>query len=75
MNSYACDIWQRLEESITKNSPTLGRDAVYSKSVSVLYSHDTGTKRNGYLCSWKKVLLILLPGSQQMCQYFSVIWT
>lgn len=27
--------FQRLEEHITKNSPTLGRDAVYKKSVSV----------------------------------------
>lgn len=27
--------FQRLEEHITKNSPTLGRDAVYKKSVSI----------------------------------------
>ena len=27
---------QRLEEHITKNSPSLGRDAIYKKSVSTL---------------------------------------
>ena len=27
--------FQRMEEHITKNSPTLGRDAVYKKSVSI----------------------------------------
>jgi len=32
--------FQRLEEHITKNSPTLGRDAVYKKSVSIQqYEH------------------------------------